>query len=215
MSAITREARWTTRAIAQAAAAAFVALVVIACMVQRSNGRAAVARAEAASGARDLRAAIAAYRVAAEARCPLVCDAPPRARIELGRIADDAEERRDLPTALAALRSTRAALLSSVVPPDAGELRRVERRLAHLSVRADGRGALAEPPSDAAREERLAIALGESPLPGTAACTLFGLGAFAFLAASLRFVFTRSPRAVELVVAAFGIGLAVLGLALF
>lgn len=206
------------RAIAWTLAVAFGVLVLVACMMQRSAGHAAIARAEAAWGEHDARAAIVAYRAAAEARCPLLCETSSLARRELVRIADDAERRGDVGTALAALRATRAALLStgSVAGPDGERERaRIERRVALLATRTDDHGSFAGPSSDAAREERLATALGRDPFPGTAACVLFGLGSFAFLAASLRFVFARSLRVVELALAAFGLGLAVVGLSLF
>lgn len=218
MSAAARADRPTPRAIAASVALGLGLLVLVACMVQRSSGRTAVARAEAAWGEHDTQTAIAAYREAAEARCPLLCEASSAARGELARIADDAERRGDVATALSALRATRAALLSSggaVVGSGGDDRARIERRIALLATRPDDHGALATPSSDAAREERLATALGRDPFPGTAACALFGVGSFVFLAAALRFVFARSLRVVELVVAVFGIGLAVAGLAFF
>lgn len=213
-----RADRPTPRAIAASVALALGLLVLVACMVQRSSGRTAVARAEAAWGEHDTQTAIAAYREAAEARCPLLCEVSSAARGELARIADDAERRGDVATALSALRATRAALLSSggaVVGSGGDDRARIERRIALLATRSDDRGALATPSDDAAREERLATALGRDPFPGTAACALFGVGSFVFLAAALRFVFARSLRVVELVVAVFGLGLAVTGLAFF
>lgn len=218
MSAAARADRPTPRAIAASVALGLGLLVLVACMVQRSSGRTAVARAEAAWGEHDTQTAIAAYREAAEARCPLLCEASSTARGELARIADDAERRGDVATALSALRATRAALLSSggaVVGSGGDDRARIERRIALLATRSDDRGTLASPSDDAAREERLATALGRDPFPGTAAGALFGVGSFVFLAAALRFVFARSLRVVELVVAVFGLGLAVTGLAFF
>lgn len=182
-----------------------------------AEGRAALAESDAALARGETASAIHAARVAALARCP-TCDAPQGAYDRLERIAREAEAKGEDGTAFAAWGAVRAAALGGAVL--GGGTRRVqaEGELARLGQKIDATAAaLGGAPAKAASEERLraALAQGGDALPSGGTFALIAVGAVAFAAGALRMA--RAPRLhpTDGVLAAAGVLVAALALALF
>ena len=182
-----------------------------------SEGRRALADADAALARGDLTEAILSARVAAEARCPS-CSAPDEGFARLEKIARDAEARGDDATAFAAWRATHAALLATAVTMTASpqrvradaEVARFAHRIEAASVAAGGN------PTPAASEARLRATLAENDLPGGLTFGLVGLGGIVFLAAGARYALSKAARrTADLGLAVLGAAVATVGALLF
>jgi hypothetical protein len=201
-----------------AVAVAIVAMVVLAiAWTGRSNeGRRALLDCEAALGRSDTLDAILAARIAAEARCP-TCEAPDEGLAKLESIAKDAEARGDDATAFAAWRAERAALLARASFATSSDRRtHAEVEVARFAHRIDAAAVAAgAPPTAAAAEDKLRLAMAISGVPGGPVFALVGLGAFAFLIGAARFAMTRHGKRRDLGIAFAGAAVAVLGALLF
>lgn len=202
-----------------AALACAIAILGVAWAGRASEGRRALAAANAALAGGDRAEAILQARAAAEARCP-ACSAPDAGYAKLESIAAEAEARADAATAVAAWRAVRAASLATTVfdrttprrvLADA-QIARIEHR---IDVTAAAAGAAGGTPSPAASEERLRDALQASPLPGAAVFVLVAVGGALFLAFALRFSRAHAFRAGDLAMAIAGGAIAAAGAALF
>jgi hypothetical protein len=182
-----------------------------------SEGRRALADADAALARGDTAEAILGARIAAEARCP-ACSAPDEGFTRLEKIAKDAEARGDDATAFAAWRATRSALLAtSVTSTSSARRTRADNEIARFAHRLDAAAVAAGAlPTPAATEERVRATLTESDVPAGTTFALVGLGAIVFLAAAARFAFAKAERSrVDLGLAATGAAVAVAGALLF
>lgn len=198
---------------------ALVALVTlgVAWMGRISEGRRALADADAALSRNDTAEAISSSRIAAEARCP-GCTAPEAGFAKLEKIAHDAEARGDDANAVAAWRATRAALLATALVSTTSERRthadneiaRFAHRIDAAAVAAGGR------PTPAAAEDRVRAALTETDVPGGTTFAIVGVGGVVFLLAAARVIAGSATRArTDLGLAAAGAALAAVGALLF
>jgi hypothetical protein len=207
------------RSLGVVAAVALVALttLAIAWSGRASEGRRALAEADAALARGDTADAVFAARIAAEARCP-GCAAPGEGFSLLEKIAKDAEARGDDTTAFAAWRATRSALIATAVA-SASSTRRVhaDNEVARFAHRLDAAAVAAgAAPSPAAAEDRLRATMAESEVPGGPTFAIVGLGGLVFLAAAARFATSKADGGrVELGLAAGGAALAAAGALLF
>lgn len=191
--------------------------LVIAWAGRASEGRRALADADAAIARGDLVEAIFAARVAAEARCP-GCGAPDEGFARLEKVARDAEARGDDATAFAAWRAARAAVLATAVTTTTSPRRtRADAEVARFAHRLDAAAVAAgASPTPAASEDRLRAALTETDLPGGATFALVGLGGLVFLVAGARFAMSKAARSrANLGLAVAGAAVATVGALLF
>lgn len=199
-----------------------VALVVLATLAvawagRASEGRRALADADAALSRGDTADAILAARVAAEARCP-ACTAPEGGFARLEKIAKDAEARGDDATAFAAWRATRSALLATTVTGGTSSRRaHADNELARFAHRLDAAAVAAgAAPTPAATEERVRATLAENEVPSGTSFALVGVGGLVFLVAAARFAMAKAQRSrADLGLAAAGAVLAAAGALLF
>lgn len=201
---------------------AAVALIVLATLGvawsgRASEGRRALADADAALSRGDATDAILSARVAAEARCP-GCSAPDEGFARLEKIAKDAEARGDDTTAFAAWRATRSALLATSVTSTASARRaHADNEIARFAHRLDAAAVAAgASPTAAATEEHVRARLAEHEVPGGTTFALVGLGSLVFLVAAARFVARKAERRhADLGLAAAGAAVAAAGVLLF
>jgi hypothetical protein len=199
-----------------AAFALVVVVLAVAWMGRVSEGRKSLDASDAAFKRGDRVEAIILARAAAEARCPW-CSAPELGFSRLYAIAKDGESRGDDATAVAAWRAVRAATLSTVLFDTSPARReRADAEIARLEHRIDAVATAAgAPPSPAASEERLRVALAKSAVPSGAVFALLAVGGALFLFGAVRFVRARSLRIGELAMAIAGGGIAAAGVLLF
>ncbi|MBX3188719.1 MAG: hypothetical protein KF819_17005 [Labilithrix sp.] len=188
------------------AAGALALVIIVFCAAwaaRASEGRRAIAEADAAIARGEPFDAIMAARAAAEARCPL-CASPEGGFARLERIAKDAEKRGDDATAFAAWRAVRAASLATVIGSRRSERRlRAEGEIARFAHRLDVAAvAGGATPTAAAAEDKMRATLADDEIPSGATFALIGLGGIVFFAGALRFL-AKKQRA-ELGVAAIG-----------
>lgn len=193
------------------------AVLAVAWAGRASEGRRALAEANAAVARGDTSEALLAARIAAESRCP-GCTAPDAGFATLERLARDAEARGDDATAFAAWRATRAALLAtSVISSDSARRTHAESEIARFAHRLDAAAvATGSSATPAATEERVRAALAANDLPRGTTFAVVGLGGLVFLGAATRFALARgSRRPAELGLAAGGAALAAAGALFF
>jgi hypothetical protein len=179
-------------------------------------GRRALADADAALARGDAVEAIFAARVAAEARCP-GCRAPDEGFARLEKVARDAEARGDDPTAFAAWRATRAALLGAAVTTTRTPRRvHADNEIARFAHRLDAaQVAAGATPTLAATEEQLRATLTASEVPSGATFALVALGALLLAVAAARLAVSQPTRGLDLGLAAAGVALSAAGALLF
>lgn len=210
-----------TRAWAPALGAVALVLAVFgaAWAARASEGRRALLDADTAIARGDSFDAIMAGRTAAEARCPW-CTASEEGFARLERIARDAEAKNDDATAFAAWSAMRASILAISRTSTTSELRtRVEAEIARFGHRIDAAAVVAgSPPTTAASEEKLKVALADHDVPSGSTVVTVAAGAALFFFGALRFVLAgaqRSARRLDLATAAVGIAVAIAGVTLF
>lgn len=189
----------------------------VAWMGRISEGRRALADADAALSRNDVAEAILSSRIAAEARCP-GCTAPEAGFAKLEKIARDAEARGDDASAVAAWRATRAALLATTLVSTTSERRtHADLEIARFAHRIDAAAVAAgASPTPAAAEVRVRAALTETDVPGGTTFAIVGLGGVVFLVAAARIIARSAKRGrTDLGLAAAGAALAAAGVLFF
>lgn len=204
------------KALRPALPAIVVALVVliVAWFGRASDGRKALADAEAAMIRGDRVDAIVYARAAAEARCP-ACSAPALGYAKLYAIARDAEAKADDLTAITAWRAVRAASLNATwFEVSESRRERADAEIARLGHRIDVMNAAAGgSASPAANEDKLKEVLAPSPLPSTWLFVVLSAGGVLLLVGAMRSV--RALGAANLAIAAIGVVVAVVGVVAF
>ncbi|MCL2778958.1 MAG: hypothetical protein FWD73_13235 [Polyangiaceae bacterium] len=212
-------------AVAALATALTIVVFAVAWAGRVSEGRQALAKADAAIASGNMLEAIAMSRAAAEARCP-GCTASEQGFSRLETIAKLAELRADNEAALSAWRAVRAASIASgVFRVHTARREHADAELVRLGHRASvvdaAERAPLRGPSRTVGEEQLATMLDTSTVPTGATYALVGIGAIAFLVGTIRFARQRTSDgfnardAWDLLLCAVGFAVAVCGALFF